>query len=210
MYDGRTMASYLWAEQFREIPATLAVRPDLRAAMRRLLAQHELPCEATEGGDRDAQRRSILGASIEGALALEEAAAALEARLPREASPHRASSVVFASGWAHRLIHTQISVLYSWAVLDQLAAAGHTRCFVAHSAAEAPTTTCARLLAGRDHAIAGLRERLIDVHVAREPSREPLVPNHPHCAHVISPVPVALQRAALASAARASAEPRRD
>jgi hypothetical protein len=80
-------------------------------------------------------------------------------------------------------------VFYTWAVLDHLIAAGQPRCFVPHSPAEASSSACSRLLAGRDHPAAALRERLIEVYVAKQTSREPLIPNHPHCTHVAAPIP---------------------
>lgn len=183
------MVVAVWAQQFSDIPATLAMRPDLRAAMRQLLEQHELPVLVTEGGDRRAHRRAILGGLFGGALTLDDAIAAAEARLGRETSPHKTNNRVFATGWARRLIHTHTTVYYCWAVLDQLLAAGETRCFVPHSAAESSTSACSRLLAGRDHEATVLRDRLIDVYVAKQPSRAPLIPNHPHCTHVIAPPP---------------------
>jgi hypothetical protein len=183
------VAANVWAQQFHDIPQILVVRPDLRAAMRRLLEAHELPVKATEGGDRRAQCRAILGALFEGALTLDRAVAETEARLARETSPHRANNQVFASGWAKRLVHTHTSVLYTWAVLEHLLAAGQARCFVPHSPAEAASSACSRLLAGREHFAAVLRERLITVYVARQNLREPLIPNHPHCTHVVAPVP---------------------
>jgi hypothetical protein len=182
----------VWAAEFREISATLAVRPDLRAAMRALLAHHALPVKVTEGGQRDAWRKAILGALIDGAVTLDEAVVETEARLARAGSPHHASNRVFASGWAKRLVHTHTSVLYTWAVLDALLAAGEPRCFVAHSSAEAATSTCARLLAGKPHDAAVLRDRLVRCYVAKQPVSAPLVPSHPHCTHVASPIPAAL------------------
>lgn len=183
------MTADVWAQQFGDIPQTLAERPDLRARMRALLDQHELPVKVTEGGDRRAERRAILGALFDGALTLDQAVAETEARLARETSPHRTSNLVFASGWAKRLVHTHTSVFYTWAVLDHLIAAGQPRCFVPHSPAEASSSACSRLLAGRDHPAAALRERLIEVYVAKQTSREPLIPNHPHCTHVAAPIP---------------------
>lgn len=177
----------VWAQQFRDIPETLAVRPDLRARMRALLEEHELPVKVTEGGERRAQRRAILDALFGGALTLDQAIAVTESQLGRETSPHRASNLVFATGWARRLVHTHTSVFYTWAVLDHVLAAGESRCFVPHSAAEAASSACSRLLAGRDHPAAGLRERLIEVYVAKQSSRAPLIPNHPHCTHVVTP-----------------------
>jgi len=183
------VAGDAWAQQFRDIPATLEVRSDLRTAMRRLLEQRELPVKVTEGGDRPAQRRAILGALFDGALTLDQAVAETETRLAREGSPHRTSNLVFATGWAKRLVHTHTSVFYTWAVLEHLLAAGQSRCFVPHSPAESSTSACSRLLAGRDHPAEVLRDRLIDVYVHKEPSRAPLVPNHPHCTHVVAPLP---------------------
>src|ERR1044071_7222690 len=167
------------------------MRPDLRAAMRQLLEQHELPVLVTEGGDRRAHRRAILAALFDGALTLDAAIAETEARLGRETSPHHANNRVFATGWARRLIPTPPPVLYSWPVLEQLPAAGEPRCFVPHSPAESATSACSRLLAGRDHDATVLRDRLIEVYVAKQTSRAPLIPNHPHCTHVIAPVPSA-------------------
>lgn len=183
------MRGVQWAADFSDIPATLAVRPDLRAAMRALLEAHELPVKVTEGGDRDAQRKAILGALFDGALTLDQAIAQTEARLGREGSPHQTNNRVFATGWAKRLVHTHTSVLYTWAALEALLAAGEARCFVAHSPAESATCTCARQLAGKLHDAALMRDRLIACYVAKQPPRAPLVPNHPHCTHVASPPP---------------------
>lgn len=177
-----------WASEFRDIPSTLAARPDLRAAMQALLAQHEIPVKVTEGGDRRERRKAILDALFAGALTLDQAIAETSARLARGDSPHRDSNLVFATGWAKRLVHTHTSVFYTWAVLEALLAAGQARCFVAHSSAEATTSTCSQQLAGRDHGAAVLRDRLVQCYVHKRPMRVPLVPNHPHCTHVASPV----------------------
>ncbi|HSS03413.1 MAG TPA: hypothetical protein VLM79_40395 [Kofleriaceae bacterium] len=178
-----------WASEFQDIASTLAERPDLRAAMKALLAEHEIPVKVTEGGDRRDRRKQILGALFGGECSLEQAVAETEARLGRSDSPHRDDNRVFASGWARRLIHTHTSVFYSWAVLEALLAGGAPRCFVAHSSAESGTSSCARELAGRSHDAGVLRDRLIQCYVHKRPMRVPLVPNHPHCTHVASPVP---------------------
>jgi hypothetical protein len=179
----------MWATQSNEITTTIAARVDLRAAMRSLLETYELPVKVTEGGDRRASRRAILGKLFDGAITLDEAVAQVEVQLAREGSPHRDSNLVFARGWAKRLVQTHTSVFYTWAVLEALLAAGESRCFVPHSAAEAPTSACSRLLAGQSHAAAVLRDRLVQCYVAKQPARAPLVPNHPHCTHVAAPVP---------------------
>ena len=63
-----------WASEFRDIPSTLAERPDLRAAMKALLAQHEIPVKVTEGSDRRDRRKAILGALFGGEISLEQRA----------------------------------------------------------------------------------------------------------------------------------------
>jgi hypothetical protein len=178
-----------WASEFVDIMPTLAERPDLRTVMRALLEAHEIPVKVTEGGERRAERRRILDALFEGELTLEDAIAATEVRLARDGSPHRTSNLVFATGWAKRLVHTHTSVFYTWAVLEMLMAAGQTQCFVPHSSAESGTSACSRLLAGKSHAASVLRDRLVQCYVAKQVMRVPLVPNHPHCTHVAAPVP---------------------
>ena len=178
-----------WAQQLGDIPQTLDARPDLRAAMRFLLAHHEIPVKVTEGGDRRARRKAILDALFAGEVTLDAAIADTERQLARDDSPHRTSNLVFASGWAKRLVHTHTSVFYSWAVLEYLLASGATQCFVPHAPAESGTGACSRLLAGHAHDAATLRDRLVACYVAKQPARAPLIPNHPHCTHVIAPVP---------------------
>jgi hypothetical protein len=183
------MTAKPWAAEFCEIFPTLAKRPDLRAAMGALLVEHEIPVKVTEGGDRRARRKAILGPLFDGAITLDQAIARTEVELARDDSPHRENNLVFASGWAKRLVHTHTSVFYTWAVLDALLAAGQSRCFVARSSAESGTSACARLLAGQPHDARVLRDRLIQSYVAKKVMRVPLVPNHPHCTHVASPLP---------------------
>ena len=192
-----------WASEFQDIASTLAERPDLRAAMKALLAEHEIPVKVTEGfgptaeplgavtrggGDRRERRKAILGALFGGELSLDEAVAQTEVRLGRSDSPHRDNNQVFCNGWARRLVYTHTSVFYNWAVLEALIARGAPRCFVAHSSAEAGTSSCSRELAGRAHDAAVMRDRIVQCYVHKRPMRVPLVPNHPHCTHVASPV----------------------
>ena len=179
----------IWAAQLDEIPATIAARLDLQEAMRFLLEHHEIPVKVTEGGDRRARRKAILDSLFAGTLTLEAAIAETERQLARDDSPHRTSNLVFASGWAKRLIYTHTNVFYCWAVLEALLASSATRCFVPHATTEASTSACSRLLAGRDHDAKELRDRLMQSYVAKQPVRAPLVPNHPQCTHVVAPVP---------------------
>ena len=178
----------MWARQFHDIPDTVAARPDLRGVMQALLAAREIPVKVTEGGDRRARRKAILAALLDGQLTLDQAIAETERQLARDDSPHKDSNLVFAKGWARRLIHTHLSVLYSWTVLETLLAHGELRCFVPHSTAEAPTSSCSKQLAGKQHDTRVMRDRLVQCYPEKKPMRVPLIPNHPHCTHVIAPV----------------------
>lgn len=182
------LAERPWAHEFGEVPGLLAERPDLVLVMRALLSNYEIPVKVTEGGDRRARRKAILDALFTGALTLDAAVTETERQLARDDSPHAASNLVFATGWARRLIHTHTNVFYCWAVLEQLMAAGQTRVHVPHARSEAATSRCARELAGRDHDAATLRDRLVQSYVEKRAMRVPLVPNHPHCTHVVAPV----------------------
>lgn len=71
---------------------------------------------------------------------------------------------------------------------DHRPGSGDSRDERSRTAAEAATSACSRLLAGRDHPAEVLRDRLIEVYVDKEP-RAPLIPNHPHCPHVVAPLP---------------------
>ncbi|HEY0191483.1 MAG TPA: hypothetical protein VGC42_10210 [Kofleriaceae bacterium] len=183
-----------WARQFRDIPETLAARPELRAVVQTLLVAREIPVKVTEGGDRRARRKAILGALFDGRVTLDEAIAQTEQQLPREASPHHESNLVFAKGWARRLIHTHTSVLYCWGVLELLLLTGEPTCYVPHSTAEAPTSSCSKLLAGKHHDTRVMRDRLVQAYHEKKPMRVPVIPNHPHCTHVIAPVSEDLDR----------------
>jgi hypothetical protein len=183
----------VWAHAFHDIPMTLTRRPDLRARMRVLLTG-DMPNMVTDGDvapgvSRLDLFRAILGEAIDGAITLDETIALTARGLARETSPHRASNRVFAHGWEDRLVRTHLSRLYSQAVLELLAEAGQSRCFVPHVDGEALDAPCTRLLAGRAHDVRTLHDRLVRCYVRGDGSGgAPMVPNHPHCAHVISPV----------------------
>lgn len=177
-----------WALEFRDIPATLTVRADLRERMIRLL-DGDMPQKASEGDGRLQQLRLILADLINGTITVPQAFTAVSQHLPRSTSPHASSNSVFASGWEERLVRTQFSRLYSQAVLDALADAGEAQCFVAHSSEESQESPCSMHLAGQVHEIAILRERLISNYVQGLWSKELKIPNHPHCTHVVGPPP---------------------
>ena len=181
------MVSVVWANDFGEILPTLQQRSDLRERMTGLIAQ-DMPGKVTEGGDRKDQLRSILTDLFEGRLSLDESYREVSRQLPRMSSIHRGNNHVFNSGWEERQVRTQLSRFYNQAVLELLAADGQHRCFVHHSSAEDPATPCSINLAGREHDIAVLHERLVGNYTHGRWTRDLKLPNHPHCTHVVSPL----------------------
>lgn len=152
------------------------------------LLDGDMAGKATEGGDRLAQFRGVLVELINGKVGVAGAIQLVEIRLPRDGSAHAANNRVFPDGWAERLVRTQFSRLYSQAVLESLAATGQTRCFVAHSSEEDPNSPCSRSLAGQSHDVGAMLGVLVRSYVQGQFSKDPKVPDHPHCTHVVSPV----------------------
>jgi len=178
----------LYAKQFSEISNILEQRADLRDYIINLIDQQPIPGKVTEGNDRLLSFREILKSLVKGQISLVDACVRTEKDLPRELSIHAANNKVFASGWAERLIRTQYSRFYNQAVMEILLAAGQTKCFVPHSTDEDQSTNCSMLLAGRIHDLKTLYDRLIDTYANGNWSKDPKIPDHPHCTHVITPI----------------------
>ena len=146
-YQGVAMADS-YASDFTEIPATLAVNAELRSSVERLVKQEPIPGKVLEGGNRLDAFRSILLDLIVGRVDLHEAYRRTGRDLPRTSSPYSRSNLVFAEGWEERLVRTQLSRFYNQAVMEKLRAAGHDKCFVAHSTDEDVNSRCSRVSGG--------------------------------------------------------------
>ena len=176
----------VWANEFGEIQPTFQLRLDLQEQVVGLLSQ-DMPGKVTEGGNRLELFRGILLDIVRGKLSLAEAYSETLHQLPRRTSRHAGSNRVFTDGWEERLVRTQLSRLYSQAVLEHILIGGGTRCYVPHSSAEDPTTPCSRFLAGEHHDAVALHQRLMDNYTRGRWSPDLKIPNHPHCTHVVKP-----------------------
>lgn len=179
--------SEVWADEFSDIPAVLAARPDLREAMAALIKDKEIQGKVTEGSDRIARLRDILLEFVNGKHSVASAARAVEERLPRATSPHAGNNRVFPDRWAERLVRTQVSRFYNQAVMEMLLAKGATSCFVPHSSSEEGTSKCSQQLAGSSHEIRKLYDRLISSYEKGTWGDEVKIPDHPYCSHVVKP-----------------------
>ena len=180
-----------YAEDFFEILTALTANDDLRQLVVDLVENEPISGQALEddSGNRLGVFRAILTELVNSRTSLETAYQQTEAKLPRHTSPHKSNSRVFPSGWAERLVRTQLSRFYNQAILKQLMTVGAENCFIPHSTAEDSSSSCTRELAGRQHPVSTLYARLIDNYSNGNFSREVKIPNHPYCTHVVKPVP---------------------
>lgn len=183
----------LYANEFGQILESLRANAELRERVLRLVAERPIVAKSLEGGDRAARFRAIVAEIVSGRLDLFEAYQRVETELPRENSVHANDRKVFpervnVSDWSERLVMVQLSRFYNQAVLEHLMSEGQTLCFVPHSAGEDTKSSCSVHLAGKEHETAALHVRLVEAYEQDIWGKDPLVPNHPHCTHVIAPV----------------------
>jgi len=177
-----------YAENFYEIPDVLARNENLRRAMLRLIDTEPMPGKVTEGGNRLEVFRRILRDLTNGEFDLGEAYLKTQVEIPRHESPHSHNNRVFPQGWAERLVRIQFSRFYNQAVLEQLREEGAEECFVPHSETEAADSPCTLHLAGRKQSVELLFTRLVNSYSKGVWSKDPKIPDHPHCTHVIKPL----------------------
>jgi len=178
----------MYANQYSEIPAALASEARLRNHALVLVGREPMPGKVTEGGARLDDLRGLLTRVLEGRITPAEACAQVERAIPREESGHSANNRVFPSGWGERLVRTQVSRLYNQAVLELALEDGIEEVFVPHSSEEEGTSACTQLLAGGRHRTKELLDRLVRAYAQGDFSmKDPKIPHHPHCTHVVVP-----------------------
>lgn len=182
------LASRVFAWEFREIRGALAENTDLRDAVYDLVGQQPISGKVTEEPERLARFRQIVERLVAGEIDVAEAIRRTELYLSRHESSYRFDNRVFPLAWAERLVRTQFSRFYNQAVMEQMLAEGSTGCFVPPSSEEDLMSPCSQHLAGREHDVETLYQRLIKCYSTGEWSRELKIPEHPHCTHVVRPI----------------------
>jgi len=177
-----------YARDFSEILDVLSKDSELRAAVNLLAETTPMPGKVTEGEGRIDRFRGVLKGLVAGKLTLEQAYSEAEAGLPRSGSRHASDNRVFSSGWAERLVRTQLSRCYNQAVMEDLLLSGATECFVAHSPGESVDSKCSVELAGGTHDLQTLYDRLVKSYRDGVWTKDAKVPDHPHCTHTVAPV----------------------
>jgi hypothetical protein len=174
------------ARQYSEIADALARNPVLRDRALLLIGREAVPGKVTEGGTRLEDLRTLLGRVFRGEISAASAYGEIERVLPRTQSVHSANNRVFPDGWGERLVRTQVSRFYNQAVLELSIEAGETTVFVPHSSEEDGASPCTQFLAGGNHDCQELLTRLMRAYTDGDFSmKEPKIPHHPHCTHVV-------------------------
>lgn len=179
--------SEVWANEFKEITPTIASRADLREILIKRIGTEAIAGKVTDGSDRLEKFKKILIMLVEGKTTLQDSIQLIEEQLARNQSPHSMSNQVLSTGWAERLVKTQFSRFYNQGVMELLKERGETRVFVPHSSGEDSDSKCSTLLAGMSHDLDTLYSRLVISYRDGAFTKEPKIPNHPHCSHVVRP-----------------------
>lgn len=174
------------ATEFDQILDVLKENEHLRNEVLALVESQPMPGKVTEGGDRLSHFRTILAALISGDIGLPDAFTRTQRELQRESSMHSGNNRVFAAQWTERLVRTQLSRFYNQAVMERLLAEGETHCFVPHSSSEDSSSPCSVALAGKNHEIKILHERLVASYSEGDWAKVVKIPDHPYCTHVVT------------------------
>ncbi|WLS79917.1 hypothetical protein Q3V30_05345 [Erwinia pyri] len=179
----------VYASEFSEIPQALRNNPSVKERMLALISANKISGKVTEGDDRLVKLRQILSLLTNDQFSLNEAIREVEHQLPRHTSMHSGSNQVFASNWAERLVRTQFSRFYNQAVLEDQLDKGRSECYVPPSSQEDTISQCSQTLAGRSHDISHLLKLLVTSYEEGKWEITPKIPDHPHCTHVVKPIP---------------------
>lgn len=178
-----------YAKDFHEIPESLTNNFSLKRKALDLVQSEPIAGKVTTGGSRLDDFREILIDFFDLQIDLNAAIAEAERKLPRQQSMFSGDNRVFASGWAERLVRTQVSRFYNQAVLESIIESGSDDCFVGHSANEQGSSKCSQQLAGTFQSAQVMLERLKSSYGDGVWGRDLKLPEHPHCTHTFSPVP---------------------
>ena len=180
-----------WATEFKEIPQVLKDNALLRERMIYLICNRRMPGKVTEGVGRIQALRAVLCDLATGTITLRDAFRRVELECPKRSSVYAQDRRIFCEDWAERLVRTQLSRFYSQAVLELLHEHGQTECLVPHSTEEQWDPEGTQSLAGKQHVVAQFLQRLEESYEQGYWNSDAKVPHHPHCTHVVKPLPAA-------------------
>lgn len=181
------MSSY--ASNFYEIPNALLNNSKLREHVVALMKKNNIIAKSLEGGKRLEKFRNILVSLAEGELTIEEAIKNVTSQLPAQNSDFSGNNRVFPNRWEERLIRVQFSRFYNQAVLESEKEKGKNECYIPISDVEDPNSLCSQQLANTQQNINLLLDRLKASYEEGDfKNKNPKIPDHPNCTHVVKPL----------------------
>lgn len=177
-----------YANEFNEILPVLNDNLELKQSVVELIQTRPIPGKSIEEDTRVTKLREILIELIEGNISsLEESYAKVESEIPRNESKYFLDNRVFASGWAERLVRTQLSRFYNQAILEKLKQSGEEECFVPASSSHNLSQRCA-IIQNNNYKVDELLQNLIKNYENGQFDSSLKIPEHPHCSHVVKPI----------------------
>ena len=179
-----------YASNFYEIIPVLSENHNLKNKIIALIETRPIMGKAVEEENRKNELRKVLLKLVTGDIEdLDSAYNQVKINLSRNTSKYADSNRVFSKDWAERLVRIQLSRFYNQAVMEMLIDSGEEDCFIPHSKYEANDTICFKEMAGKNHKVKSIYDKLIDIYENENYDRHPrAIPQHPNCTHVIRPI----------------------
>ena len=179
-----------YATNFYEILTALANNDEIKSIVIELIKKKHIVGKITEEQVRKKKFRIILEQLVNGEIhTLESGYNKVAINIPESTSKYEGNRRVFSRDWAERHVRTQLSRFYNQAILIFLIKAGEKKCFVPHSPTEDISSICTIYMAGKEHEIKPIYNKLIEIYENEKWDDNPrVIPQHPNCTHVICPV----------------------
>lgn len=179
----------IWAKHFYEIETVLGERTDIVEEMVLLIEREPIHAKVLEGKGRQEKLKEILIEVVRRKRQLKDSYIWLERQLGRVGSSHEINNRVFPNGWGERVIRDNFSRFYNHAVMNLLLKDGHTKCYIPVSPYSDMDSKCSHSLSDGEHEIYPLLASLVDTYSnGNYSNKNPRIPDHPHCTHVVHPV----------------------
>ncbi len=178
-----------YASNFYEILTALANNVEIKSIVIELIKTKHIPGKITEEQTRKKKFRIVLEQLVNGEIhTLESGYYKVATDIPESTSKYEGNRRVFSRDWAERLVRTQLSRFYNQAILTFLIKSGDRKCFVPHSPTEDVSSICTRYMAGKEHEIKPIYNKLIEIYENEKwDGNTRIIPQHPNCTHVICP-----------------------
>ncbi len=163
---------------------------EIKSIVIELIKTKNISGKITEEQTRKKKFRIILEQLISGEIpTLESGYTKVATDIPESTSKYEGNRRIFSRDWAERHVRTQLSRFYNQAIMIFLIKSGEKKCFVPHSPTEDVNSICTIYIAGKEHEIKLMCNKLIEIYENEKWDDKPLIiPQHPNCTHVVCPI----------------------